>query len=303
MEVNGRPAAALVDTGVSTVFVRPVFMPAGHIQQITMAEVSRTQKPLQRFIGLLNWLQNYIPNFSQVIAPMIDLLSPQISYHWGSPTQTPFEAIKSAFTWFYTLASIDPERPLILQTDASALGTEVFLTEADLERHDFTAQHRSPDSDRRSEAVRGGDHPSWQLREDRVMNRPPGEENESKTYVPTEARKATLRFYHDHDLAGHPDSDQIRRAVCRYYHWPGVNQDVRVYVRECEICQRRKARRATACTNSSLASRQCRSRQAYPCGNAQAATFIEDLTRKFLTRFGYPESVLTDNGSQFLGEW
>ncbi|XP_063241146.1 uncharacterized protein LOC134541564 [Bacillus rossius redtenbacheri] len=50
-----------------------------------------------------------------------------VRYHWGSPAQTTFEAIKSAFTRCHTLARIDPERPLVLQTDASALGTGAVL--------------------------------------------------------------------------------------------------------------------------------------------------------------------------------
>ncbi|XP_063216843.1 uncharacterized protein K02A2.6-like [Bacillus rossius redtenbacheri] len=41
--------------------------------------------------------------------------------------------------------------------------------------------------------------------------------------------------------------------------------------------------------------------KAYPCGNVRATTIIEVMTREFMARFGYPESILTDNGSQFLG--
>ncbi|XP_063233723.1 uncharacterized protein K02A2.6-like [Bacillus rossius redtenbacheri] len=41
--------------------------------------------------------------------------------------------------------------------------------------------------------------------------------------------------------------------------------------------------------------------EAYPCGNVRATTIIEVVTREFMARFGYLESILTDNGSQFLG--
>ncbi|XP_063218321.1 uncharacterized protein LOC134528536 [Bacillus rossius redtenbacheri] len=42
--------------------------------------------------------------------------------------------------------------------------------------------------------------------------------------------------------------------------------------------------------------------EAYPCSNARANTIIHLMTHEFLPRWGYPQSVLTDNGSQFLGK-
>ncbi|XP_063240865.1 uncharacterized protein LOC134541372 [Bacillus rossius redtenbacheri] len=35
-----------------------------HLRKIAEAEVPRTRKQLQRFIGLVNWLRSYVPNFS-----------------------------------------------------------------------------------------------------------------------------------------------------------------------------------------------------------------------------------------------
>ncbi|XP_063227030.1 uncharacterized protein LOC134533437 [Bacillus rossius redtenbacheri] len=42
--------------------------------------------------------------------------------------------------------------------------------------------------------------------------------------------------------------------------------------------------------------------EAYACSNARATTIIYIMTREFLPRWGYPQSALTDNGSQFLGK-
>ncbi|XP_063235073.1 uncharacterized protein LOC134537785 [Bacillus rossius redtenbacheri] len=389
----------------------------GHLRQIAMAEVPRTRKQLQRFVGLINWLRSYIPNFSQTIVPLTDLLSPQIHYRWGEPAQAAFNAIQEAFTQCHTLARIDPDRPLVLQTDTSALGTGAVLyqvdgagdrqvvnyasakfghaerryhknqlpdllsrdpdggqevldddewddilppacasstgtaghvcahitvngegaeappnTEADVERHVLTTQHRSPDADRRRERASDDGHPTWRIQDGRVMNRPPGVTGAWRTYVPPEARETVLVFYHNHDLAGHPGTDQTSRAVGQYYHWPRMSRDVRNYVRECETCQRRKAHRGDGVQQQQpwlpttpfqtialdvMGPYPCSPRgkrflvvatdmftrwtEAYPCGNVRATTIIEVMTREFMARFGYPESILTDYGSQFLG--
>ncbi|XP_063233722.1 uncharacterized protein LOC134537331 [Bacillus rossius redtenbacheri] len=294
----------------------------GHLRQIAMAEVPRTRKQLQRFVGLINWLRSYIPNFSQTIVPLTDLLSPQIRYRWGEPAQAAFKTIQEAFTQCHTLARIDLDRPLVLQTDASALGTGAVLyqvdgagdrqvvdyasakfgraerryhknqlpdllsrdpdggqevldddewddilpparasstgaaehacahitvngegaeappnTEADVERRVLTAQHRSPNADRRRERASDDGHPTWQIQDGRVMNRPPGVTEAWRTYVFPEVRETVLVFYHDHDLAGYPGTDQTSQAIGQYYHWPGMSRDVRDYVRECETCQ------------------------------------------------------------------
>ncbi|XP_063237930.1 uncharacterized protein LOC134539672 [Bacillus rossius redtenbacheri] len=44
--------------------------------------------------------------------------------------------------------------------------------------------------------------------------------------------------------------------------------------------------------------------EAYPCRNVRAATITKILAQEFLPRWGYPQSALSDNGSQFLGrQW
>ncbi|XP_063243867.1 uncharacterized protein LOC134543044 [Bacillus rossius redtenbacheri] len=257
----------------------------GHLQKIATAEAPRTRKQLQRFIGLINWLRVYIPDFSRVIAPLTDLLSPQRHYHWGSDAQRAFEEVKSAFTRCHTLARIDPERPLILQTDASALGLPDALswqpsdqhevidveewedmlppgpntehlspvntclrittdanqtdpppdTATDVDQRVMTAQRQSTEMTRRRQQAEDELHPTWRDQDGRIMHRALGVAGSWKTYVPPEAREAVLRFYHDHDLAGHPGTDQTRHAVSQHYHWPGVARDVREYVRECEV--------------------------------------------------------------------
>jgi hypothetical protein len=52
-----------------------------------------------------------------------------------------------------------------------------------------------------------------------------------------------LKFLHDaHDapFSGHPGVDRTLNNLSRHYWWPGMRQDVRKYVAECDSCQRNK---------------------------------------------------------------
>ncbi|XP_063236128.1 uncharacterized protein LOC134538625 [Bacillus rossius redtenbacheri] len=81
---------------------------AGHLKKIAEAEVPRTRKQLQRFVGLINWLRCYVPNFSRTIAPLMDLLLPQSRYRWNDHAQRAFEEVKLAFTQCHKLTQGKP---------------------------------------------------------------------------------------------------------------------------------------------------------------------------------------------------
>ena len=51
-----------------------------HIEAIKSAKPPRTRKELQSFIGICNWVKEYIRNSSEVLAPLTDLLSPKHPY-------------------------------------------------------------------------------------------------------------------------------------------------------------------------------------------------------------------------------
>lgn len=47
-----------------------------------------------------------------------------------------------------------------------------------------------------------------------------------------------IQTTHDSFLAGHPGRDATIALLCRKFFWPGINQDVRRFVRNCEVCGR-----------------------------------------------------------------
>ena len=64
----------------------------------------------------------------------------------------------------------------------------------------------------------------------------------SQMYVPANAdlRKDILREYHDVPYAGHRGIDRTKQAIAQTYWWPGLDTDVKTYVKTCPNCQRNK---------------------------------------------------------------
>ena len=53
-------------------------------------------------------------------------------------------------------------------------------------------------------------------------------------------RTRLIQFIHDSPLAGHPGREGTRDLLAREYTWPGLTQDVRRFVRNCNVCGKSK---------------------------------------------------------------
>ena len=58
--------------------------------------------------------------------------------------------------------------------------------------------------------------------------------------VPLSKREDILKLNHDHKQAGHLGFTKTLHKIKRQYEWPGLNDDVLNYVRNCITCAKRK---------------------------------------------------------------
>lgn len=100
---------------------------ASHVAAIQAAAVPRTRKALRQFLGVVNWLRDYIPDASGIMAPLTDLLATSTPFRWTEQATQAFEDVKSAAARPLFLHRPDPAKPFILQTDASAIGAAAVL--------------------------------------------------------------------------------------------------------------------------------------------------------------------------------
>lgn len=154
---------------------------------------------------------------------------------------------------------------------------------------------------------------------------------EWKLVVPKAARERVLRESHDVPQAGHLGTDKTFRRVVYSYYWPRLYTEIARYVQHCEVCQRTKSvqrpplgmmgRRVVEGPWTVVAADIMgpfppnRSGYAYvlviqdlfstwveccPLRKATGVKIKEALEELVFSRWGTPEVLLTDNGTEFV---
>lgn len=80
------------------------------------------QAALQRFLGMTNYLNKYIQDYSEKTAPLRELLHHDVIWSWTDSQQQAFDLLKEDLTHPPVLAYFDPAKPVILSVDASKSG-------------------------------------------------------------------------------------------------------------------------------------------------------------------------------------
>lgn len=92
-----------------------------------------TVKGVRGFLGFANFYRKFIPGFSQIARPLNELTQKDVSFRWTPGCQTSFEVLKRAFAEEPVLASFDPERTTIVETDSSGYNVGGVLSQYDLD--------------------------------------------------------------------------------------------------------------------------------------------------------------------------
>lgn len=101
------------------------------------------RKTLRRFLGMAGYYWSFRLNFSTVIRPLTDLLSPKNDFVWTPECQQAFENAKSLLCHSPVLAAPDLSRPFKLEIDASAVGAGAVLLQEDVDGVDHPESYFS----------------------------------------------------------------------------------------------------------------------------------------------------------------
>ena len=97
------------------------------IQCIRAFPVPTTAKALKEFLGMSQFCDRFIPNFSVIAAPLHELAKPHSSFSWSSDARTAFETIKQLLTSAPVLRAPTSDDSFILEVDASDKGEGACL--------------------------------------------------------------------------------------------------------------------------------------------------------------------------------
>jgi len=162
----------------------------------------------------------------------------------------------------------------------------------------------------------------------------PQEAEIHQVVVPTLLRPKLLQLAHDIPAAGHLGVAKTKNRLLRHFYWPSISRDTKDFCRSCDVCQR--LGKGTSVPPAPLHSLPLVSEpfcqvamdivgplpvckdsgnrfiltvldlcthypEAVPLQNHTAQSVAQALTTVF-SRFGFPQEVLSDQGTDFMSE-
>ena len=85
------------------------------------------KKQVQSFIGMINYLSKFSALLSELAEPIWELSKEKVPFNWGPEHDSTFQSIKKENIAAPILAYYNPNKPTILQTDASCKGLGACL--------------------------------------------------------------------------------------------------------------------------------------------------------------------------------
>ncbi|KAK3561116.1 hypothetical protein QTP86_028309, partial [Hemibagrus guttatus] len=109
---------------------RGVEMDTNKVRAVSEWPASSTIKELQWFLGFANFYRRFIRNYSSVAAPLTSLLRGKPKkLNWTDQARAAFQRLKDCFTTAPILCHPDPDRPFVVEVDASSSGLGAVLSQ------------------------------------------------------------------------------------------------------------------------------------------------------------------------------
>ena len=104
------------------------------IKEISEISIPHNKKAMQSFLGQINFVKRFVPDFSRIISPLQNMIKKNSNFKWGLDEHEAFNLIKQAIINAPSLATPNFSEPFFLYTFASEKSYAVILTQANQEK-------------------------------------------------------------------------------------------------------------------------------------------------------------------------
>lgn len=136
----GKPTITYLGRVVGRRQVLPVLAKASAVQDLPVPTDCRE---LHRFLGMTGYYLNFCKNFTSIVSPLTDLLSPKVKFEWIQTCQKVFESVKSLLLTAPVLTVPDFNKPFSLAVNASYVGVGAVLTQRGADNVDHPVSYFS----------------------------------------------------------------------------------------------------------------------------------------------------------------
>lgn len=97
------------------------------IKAIVSMKSPKDRKELERFLGVINYVSKFIPNFQNLFSPLRSLLKKDVNFIWLEQHERVFNELKKILTEKPVLQFFDEKLPVVLSVDSSKDGLGAVL--------------------------------------------------------------------------------------------------------------------------------------------------------------------------------
>ena len=150
--------------------------------------------------------------------------------------------------------------------------------------------------------------------------------------IPAHKLSTILKMAHDHELGGHQGATNTLYKIRQGHWWPGMEDDVREYVKRCDTCQKRRVGKDKEYSSSAIIKTQpfhhigidvmgplpitltgkryiilaidffTKWTEAVAVNEANAQNIAKFIHTDIICRHGVPQEITSDRGTEFLNE-
>lgn len=112
---------------------RGIRMDPAKVAAVREWETPKCVRDVQSFIGFANFYRRFVKDFSKLSAPMQRLVRKDVPFLWSSECERAFQELKNRFCSAPILMRFDPDKKILVETDASDYVSAGVLSQRDNE--------------------------------------------------------------------------------------------------------------------------------------------------------------------------